>query len=108
MVGTVRLAVPYRINRDEFTRIAIEISTSICEKWATESLNHFQKLGSRTMLEVPSNKVEVLWEAVDIKQHWVEIRFFVPASKAEKVAQKIQNQIWQQYGDELAHVAAEN
>lgn len=101
VIGSVRLAVPYAVNRNELSQLAIDITTEICEPWSKESLLHFQRLGSRALLEAPSNKVEIFWEASDTKQHWVEIRFLVPAAKEEQVSQQIQNQIWIQYGPEL-------
>ncbi|WP_269899958.1 mechanosensitive ion channel family protein [Paenalcaligenes faecalis] len=104
VVGTVRMAVPYAVNRQAFSDIAIATATQICEPWANDSQRHFQRLGSRALLEAPSNKVEVFWEPVDTKQHWVEIRFLVPVAQQEHVAQLIQNQIWEQYGEELAAV----
>lgn len=102
VVGTLRIAVPYATPRAEFTDIATRIATRICEPWANDSLRHFQRLGSRALLEAPSNKIEVLWEPVDTKQHWVEIRFLVPAAQQEAVSQQIQNQIWQEYGAQLS------
>lgn len=102
VVGSVRIAVPYAINRQAFNQIALETATAACEPWSEAALRHFQRLGSRALLEAPSNKVEIFWEPFDVKQHWVEIRFLVPASKQEQVAQQIQNQIWDQYGEELA------
>lgn len=101
VVSNVRLAVPYATPRGEFTQLAIEVATEICDPWAQESLRHFQRLGSIALLETPTNKVEVFWHPVDTKQHWVEIRFMVPVAQQEKVAQDIQNEIWLRFGDQL-------
>lgn len=101
VVSNLRLAVPYATPRAKFTQVAIDIASEICEPWSQDSLRHFQRLGSIALLETPSNKVEVFWYPADIKQHWVEIRFMVPVAKKEIVAQQIQNQIWQQFGDQL-------
>ncbi len=101
VVSNVRLAVPYATPRGEFTQLAIEVATEICDPWAQESLRHFQRLGSIALLETPTNKVEVFWHPIDTKQHWVEIRFMVPVAQQEKVAQDIQNEIWLRFGDQL-------
>ena len=101
VVSSVRLAVPYATPRTEFTQLAIEIATEICEPWAQDSLRHFQRLGSIALLETPNNKVEVFWHPVDTKQHWVEIRFMVPVAQQEKVAQDIQTEIWARFGNQL-------
>lgn len=104
VIGSTRIAVPYATNRHELTQLAMAIATTICEPWASSSELHFQQLGSRALLETPSNTVEVIWEPVDTKQHWMEIRYLVPASKQEQVSQNIQNQIWDQYGAELTRI----
>lgn len=101
VVSTLRIAVPYATPRAELTEIAIEVASEICEPWAQDSLRHFQQLGSIAMLETPSNKVEVFWHPFDTKQHWVEIRFMVPVSQQEKVAQDIQNGLWARFGEQL-------
>ncbi|GGE70323.1 small-conductance mechanosensitive channel [Paenalcaligenes hominis] len=101
VIGNVRLAVPYATPREAFTQLAIKVATEVCEPWSQDSLMHFQRLGSIALLETPSNKVEVFWHPVDTKQHWVEIRYTVPVAQQEHVAQRIQNQIWLRYGDEL-------
>lgn len=106
VVGSVRLAVPYSINKEAFNHIALEVATRLCAPWAADSLLHFQRLGSKALLDAPSNKVEIIWEPADVKQHWVEIRFFVPASQQELLAQQIQHEIWLKYGDELSAAAA--
>ena len=105
VVGSVRLAVPYTIDRTEFNAVAISAALRLCEPWALDSLRHFQRLGSKALLDAPSDKVEVFWEPGDIKQHWVEIRFFVPATKQELIAQQIQHTIWQEYGEVLRAAA---
>lgn len=106
VVGSVRLAVPYSTDRTTFNQVALEIATKLCDPWATEALKHFQRLGSKALLDAPSNKVEIFWESEDVKQHWVEIRFFVPASQQELLAQQIQQEIWLKYGPELSAAAA--
>lgn len=108
VVGTMRLAVPYGIDRTEFTNIATDITAHLCEPWTQDALHYFQKLSAKSLLDAPSNKIEVFWESVDIKYHLVEIRFFVPAAKEKQTAQKIQHQIWQRYGDELIIAAGKN
>lgn len=101
VVSSLRLAVPYATPRADFTQLALEVATEICDPWSQDSLRHFQRLGSIVLLETPSNKVEVFWHPVDTKQHWVEIRFMVPVAQQEKVAQDIQNEIWTRFGDQL-------
>lgn len=101
VISSVRIAVPYATPRAEFTQIAIRVATEICEPWSSDSLRHFQRLGSIALLETPTNKVEAFWHPVDTKQHWVEVRFMVPVAKKEEVAQQIQNEIWNQFGDQL-------
>lgn len=106
VVGSVRLAVPYSTDRNSFNQIALKVATKLCDPWATDSVQHFQRLGTKALLDAPSNKVEIFWEPLDVKQHWVEIRFFVPASQQELLAQQIQHDIWLEYGAELSAAAA--
>lgn len=101
VIGTVRLAVPYNTDRDALNRVAIEITTALCEPWSSTSYKHLQRLGSQSLLDTPANEVQVFWEPADVKQHWFEVRFLVPVSQQERVAQQIQYRIWRQYGSEL-------
>ena len=101
VIGSVRLAVPYHVNRDALNTIAIQVTTELCEPWSKASLRHLKRLDSKALMDSPTNSIQVVWETADIKQHWFEIRFLVPVAQQEQIAQEIQYQLWKQYGSEL-------
>lgn len=104
VIGSVRLAVPYDTDRDALNKVAIDVTTRLCEPWFSASYSHFQRLGSQSLLDTPSHEIHVFWEPVDTKQHWFEVRFLAPVAQQESIAQQIQYQIWKQYSTTLNQI----
>lgn len=102
VVSLLRLAVPYDVDRALCEAAALKAGTQVCEPWHQRADQHFRRIEESAFVDLPSSRVKVMWEAHDIKQHWLIIRFSTPLNNRVNAQQEIQRLFWAEMGEVLA------
>ncbi len=102
IVDLYRIVVPFGTPLDSAERAALEAAREACDTWREAANQHFAHIEQKSLLDLPSAKEKVLWEAGDGKHMGLVVRFACPADERVATEQAIFRGFWQRLGGPAA------